>query len=88
MNQEIEVKFLIRNFENLTRKIAELNAICTQVRVYELNLRFDQANRYLSEKQQILRLRQDFKTYLTFKGPGIVQMTSCTGKKLRCAFRF
>lgn len=73
MNQEIEVKFLIRNFESLTRKIADLNAICTQARVHELNLRFDQANRHLSEKKQVLRLRQDFKTFLTFKGPGIVQ---------------
>ena len=69
-NQEIEVKFLISNLPTLLKKIGDLGAIELRPRVLEVNLRFDTPDRKLSERAQVLRLRQDDQAILTFKSPG------------------
>ncbi len=69
-NQEIEVKFLISNLPALLEKIGYLGAIELRPRVLEVNLRFDTPDRKLSERAQVLRLRQDDQAILTFKSPG------------------
>ena len=40
-----------------------------QPRIHETNLRFDNANNDLRNAYRVLRLRQDEKAHLTFKGP-------------------
>ena len=69
-NQEIEVKFLISNLPALLEKIQNLGAFELRPRVLETNLRFDTRDKKLSERAQVLRLRQDDQAILTFKSPG------------------
>lgn len=69
-NQEIEVKFLISNLPALLNKIESLGALTLRPRMLEINLRFDTPNHKLSERAQVLRLRQDDQAILTFKSPG------------------
>lgn len=69
-NQEIEVKFLISDLPALLEKIGNLGAIELRPRVFEVNLRFDTHDRKLSDRAQVLRLRQDDQAILTFKSPG------------------
>ena len=73
MDKEIEVKFLLRDQAILLRKITELGLTCVQERVYEKNLRFDLPDGHLVSRKQVLRLRQDNQSRLTFKGPGILE---------------
>jgi len=47
-------------------RIIELGAV-SRGRVFETNIRFDDADNHLIEKKSLLRLRQDKKTILTFK---------------------
>jgi adenylate cyclase class 2 len=69
-NQEIEVKFLISNLPALLEKIQSLGALMLRPRMLEINLRFDTHDMKLSERAQVLRLRQDDQAILTFKSPG------------------
>ena len=69
-NQEIEVKFLISDLPALLDKIGKLGAVELRPRMLEVNLRFDTPDRKLSERAQVLRLRQDDQAILTFKSPG------------------
>ena len=73
MDKEIEVKFLLRDQAPILRKIAELGLTCVQERVYEKNLRFDLPDGHLVSRKQVLRLRQDNQSRLTFKGPGVLE---------------
>jgi adenylate cyclase class 2 len=66
---EQEVKFRIDHLDALAERLRALGAICTQERTYELNLRFDSADGRLAAAYQVLRLRQDQRSRLTFKGP-------------------
>ena len=72
MDQEIEVKFLLKDLTALIQKIDQLNLSCTHKRVHEFNLRYDQPDGRLVAKKQALRLRQDTQALLTFKGPGVL----------------
>lgn len=69
-NQEIEAKFLISNLPALLVKIRNLGAMELRPRMLEVNLRFDTHDRKLSDRAQVLRLRQDDQAILTFKSPG------------------
>ena len=82
--QEIEVKFYIRDLAGLRQKLDALGAKLAQARVHEVNLRFDTADRALYQKGQVLRLRQDTETRVTFKGPGAEQ----AGARLRQELEF
>ncbi len=44
--------------------------LCSQPRTHEVNLRFDTPDQALTRSLQVLRLRQDSKARLTYKGPG------------------
>ena len=72
MDQEIEVKFLLKDLTALIQKIDQLDLSCTQKRVHEFNLRYDLPDGHLVAKKQVLRLRQDTQALLTFKGPGVL----------------
>lgn len=68
-NQEVEVKFLLSDRSSLEKKLKAAGARLEQPRVYEINLRFDTPEGKLTRNQQVLRLRQDTRARLTFKGP-------------------
>ena len=68
-NYEQEAKFYIANLPALESKLKALGAPLKHLRVFETNLRFDFPDRRLTGKHQVLRLRQDERARLTFKGP-------------------
>ena len=73
MDQEIEVKYYLQDLAAFRQRLLSAGAFLTQPRVKEINLRFDTPQRDLSQKAQVLRLRQDEAAHLTFKGPGALE---------------
>lgn len=67
--QEIEVKFYIRDLKSIQQRLESMGAVCTAPRVHETNLRFDTPTGELTAAHQVLRLRKDTRNYLTYKGP-------------------
>ena len=67
---EQEAKFWIDDLKGLESRLKKLGAVLVQERTHELNLRFDTPDRQLSGSFQVLRLRQDRRCRLTYKGPG------------------
>jgi adenylate cyclase class 2 len=67
--QEIEVKFFVRALEAIAGRLEAVGAKLTSPRVLETNLRFDTPDSKLTNQRQVLRLRQDTASILTFKGP-------------------
>lgn len=66
---ELEVKFYINRFQKLETRLQELDANLIHSRTYELNLRFDTPSGELTQAHRVLRLRQDVRALLTYKGP-------------------
>jgi len=69
-NKEIEVKFNVKNFKAIKRRLKRLGARISQPRNFEVNYRYDTSDRKLSSESKVLRIRQDSKNWITFKGPG------------------
>lgn len=69
-DQEIEVKFFLRDLSAFEARLQQLGAHLVTGRVHEINLRFDTPDRILQQAHQVLRLRHDVKNVVTFKGPG------------------
>jgi adenylate cyclase class 2 len=67
-DQEIEVKFFVRDLKRIEAGLLERKARLIQARVFERNLRFDLPEGRLRAKGEALRLRQDTQSRLTFKG--------------------
>jgi adenylate cyclase class 2 len=67
--QETEAKFYVQNLGMIELRLQGLKAQLIQPRTHETNLRFDNANNDLRSSYRVLRLRQDEKARLTFKGP-------------------
>jgi adenylate cyclase, class 2 len=65
---EIEVKFYLKNRTKLRQDLQRIDAKCDG-RVFERNLRFEDAAHNLRKKGCLLRLRQDKGNILTFKRP-------------------
>ena len=68
---ETEAKFYIRDLKKIELRLRELKAQLIQPRTHETNLRFDNTNSDLRNTYRVLRLRQDEKAHLTFKGPSV-----------------
>jgi len=66
---ETEVKFHVQNLARIETRLLTEQARLIQPRVHEINLRFDTQDNQLRNSQRVLRLRQDEKARLTFKGP-------------------
>ena len=66
--QEMEVKFYVRSLAKLEERLKASGAECVQPRVEEINLRFDTVDGSLAAIHSVLRLRQDEKVRLTYKG--------------------
>jgi adenylate cyclase, class 2 len=67
--QEIEVKFFIRDLPAMITRLQALGAKMVSQRVLETNLRFDTPDSTITKARQALRLRKDTAAVLTFKGP-------------------
>ena len=67
--QETEVKFYVKDLKRVEERIRALGARSIQARVYEVNLRFDLLDGSLRQSGKVLRLRQDDRARLTYKGP-------------------
>jgi adenylate cyclase class 2 len=70
---ELEIKLHIADLDSLERKLQSLGAKLAHPRVHEVNLRFDTPRSELREQGAVLRLRQDDKVHLTYKGPSFSQ---------------
>jgi adenylate cyclase class 2 len=68
-DQEVEVKFLLSDQAALERRLLGLGASLLQPRILEVNLRFDTPDGTLTARRQVLRLRQDAQSVMTYKGP-------------------
>lgn len=67
-DQELEVKYLVKDLKKLEEKTLALGGKCVQPRTQEINLRFDTSDHLLSKQGKALRLRYDTKARMTFKG--------------------
>lgn len=67
--EEMEVKFLLRDPVGFESRLKDAGAVMVHPRVHEMNWRFDRPDRALTLAHQVLRLRQDEKVRLTYKGP-------------------
>lgn len=67
--QEIEVKFYLRDLAALERRLKAAGGQLTRARQHETNLRFDLPDHSLAAGQRVLRLRQDDRAVVTYKGP-------------------
>ena len=67
--KETEVKFYVRRLERIEERLRALGTRMIQPRTFEVNLRFDLPDGSLRREGKVLRLRQDDRTWLTFKGP-------------------
>ncbi len=68
-DQELEVKFYLSNREAMEGKLSSMGRL-SEPRVHELNLRLDTPELSLLRSGRLLRLRQDRRVRLTYKGPG------------------
>ncbi|HPO58456.1 MAG TPA: class IV adenylate cyclase [Anaerolineaceae bacterium] len=68
-DQEIEVKFYVRDLAAVRVRLEALGAVLAAERVLEHNLRFDTPDGRLTQQGLVLRLRRDRRAVLTFKGP-------------------
>lgn len=69
-NQEIEVKFYVKDLKRLEARLLELGAALIQPRVHESNVRFDLPDGSLRAGNRVLRLRRADDVRLTYKGQG------------------
>jgi adenylate cyclase class 2 len=67
--RETEAKFYIQDLKKIELRLRELKAQLIQPRTHEVNLRFDDTEGGLRNAHRVLRLRQDDKARLTYKGP-------------------
>lgn len=75
-NLEVEVKFFVSDLDIVRRRLERAGAELAAPRVYERNVRFDTTDEVLLQRSELLRLRQDTRTRLTFKGPAAADVTS------------
>jgi adenylate cyclase class 2 len=69
-NKEIEVKFYLTDPDRFTNRLLAVGAELMTPRCHEHDLRFDNDTNSLQAAGRVLRLRQDWQTTLTYKGPG------------------
>src|SRR5210317_799845 len=67
-NLEVEVKFLVTDLDLVRQGLLEAGASLIKPRVYEVNIRYDNAWQGLLRQGKLLRLRKDKVARLTFKG--------------------
>lgn len=84
-DQEIEVKFFLTDPARLEKRIRAAGGILIQPRVRETNLRFDLPDHSLMMEHRVLRLRQDVRSVLTYKGPADMGQTVMMRQEIETA---
>jgi adenylate cyclase, class 2 len=72
MNQELietEVKLYMADLAIVEKKLQELGAMLVKPRVFERNVRYEDAEKTLTGRDIVVRLRKDAKIRLTYKEP-------------------
>ncbi len=72
-HQEIELKLYVQDLPAIARRIEQAGGKLLQPRVLERNIRYDTPEGQLSARHIVLRLRQDTRARLTYKGPASAQ---------------
>ena len=67
-NLEVEVKFFVPDLEGIRTRLREKGAYQMRPRLFERNVLFDSEDEKLRAAGKLLRLRQDDRARLTFKG--------------------
>lgn len=70
--QETEVKYYVNQLGGVRQRLEELGAELIRPRVLERNLRFDTVRGELTAAHRVLRLRQDDRIRLTYKGSAVL----------------
>ena len=73
---EVEVKFYLADLEAFRERLLAAGASPEKGRLFEHNIRYDWPDERLQSRQQLLRLRQDDRARLTFKGPAASEQHS------------
>lgn len=68
--QETEIKLYVPDLQAVEARLRELGATLAHPRVFEKNVRYDDADGSLTAARRVLRLRQDDGVRLTFKDDG------------------
>lgn len=69
MYQEVEVKFYAYDLDIVASQLQKIGAQPTVPRVYERNVRYENAEKTLSKRGIVIRMRQDNRVRLTYKEP-------------------
>ncbi|MEW6505663.1 MAG: class IV adenylate cyclase [Chloroflexota bacterium] len=67
---EIEAKFFLHDLTAFRRRLENIGAVQVKPRHHEINWRFDLPDGSLTRAHRVLRLRQDGRALLTYKGAG------------------
>jgi adenylate cyclase class 2 len=77
LDQEIEVKFYVRDLQAVAARLSSQGAQLIQSRTHEVNLRFDLPDGGLTQEHRVLRLRKGGEVRLTYKGPSQTEDGVC-----------
>ncbi|MEQ8672363.1 MAG: class IV adenylate cyclase [Aggregatilineales bacterium] len=66
---EVEIKLYVTDLESVARKISNAGGELIAPRVFEKNVRYENAEQTLSQRGIVVRLRQDSRARLTYKEP-------------------
>lgn len=78
---ETELKLYVPDLTAVARRLDAVGAQMTAPRIHEVNLRYDDHSMALTASRQVLRLRQDTRTRLTFKDErGLPTQDSATSR--------
>lgn len=72
-NQETEVKLHVPDLGTIQRYLESLGATLKAPRVFERNIRYENAQHSLTPNGIVIRLREDSKIRLTYKGPRAIR---------------
>jgi adenylate cyclase, class 2 len=69
---ETEVKLYVPDLQTVAEALRAAGAVQETERVYERNVRYDDAERSLTPRGMVIRLREDQRIRLTYKDDGVV----------------
>ncbi|MBN8621467.1 MAG: hypothetical protein J0L63_21320, partial [Anaerolineae bacterium] len=70
---EREVKLYVRDLAGIEQRLKQAGATLKAARVYERNVRYENAAHSLTEAGIVIRLRQDTRIRLTYKDKKVVE---------------
>jgi adenylate cyclase class 2 len=70
---ETEIKLYVSDLKQVQQKLEDAKATLKAPRVYERNVRYDDAEHTLTPSGKVIRLREDYRVRLTYKDDGKVE---------------